>query len=443
MKNPFLWIIDQIKHWNHIIWNAPLSEISKGGTFLLRQLMTIVLAVRGFSKDRVMLRASALTFYTLLAIVPVAAIAFAIAKGFGLDQTLREVIVNEFQSQQEVLNWLLTNATNALQETRGGYIAGVGTIVLFWSVMSLLSDIELSFNHIWQIRGSRPLSRKFTDYLTIMIISPMLIILSSSITVFIRAELTNFIDSAAILDFFKPIISFLFKLAPYFLTWIVMTILLMIMPNTRVKFKPAMIAGIITGTLLQLLQWLYIDLQFGISKLSAIYGSFAAVPLFILWVQSSWMIVLLGAELSYAYQNITRFETESETLKVGNYEKRALVLLIMKTVINNFYRGDKPINASEISLSLKIPVRLVTSLLQDLSSVNLVSVISEDDERLYQPALDINRITVGYVFSRIDQSGVTQVLTVRNKEHERVMSIMGEFDKLLTKSDANILIKDL
>jgi len=443
MKNPFSWIIDQIKHWNHIIWNAPLSEISKGGTFLLRQLMTIVLAVRGFSKDRVMLRASALTFYTLLAIVPIAAIAFAIAKGFGLDQTLREVIINEFQSQQEVLNWLLTNATNALQETRGGYIAGVGTIVLFWSVMSLLADIELSFNHIWQIRGSRSLSRKFTDYLTIMIISPILIILSSSITVFIRAELTDFMDSAPILDFFKPIISFLFKLAPYFLTWIVMTILLIIMPNTKVKFKPALIAGIITGTLLQLLQWLYIDLQFGISKLSAIYGSFAAVPLFILWVQSSWMIVLLGAELSYAYQNVTRFEMESEAMKISNYEKRALVLLIMKTVINNFYRGDKPINTSEIALSLKIPVRLVTSILQDLSSVNLVSVISEDDERLYQPALDINRITVSYVFSRIDQSGVTQVLTVRNKDHERVMSILGEFDKLITKSDSNILIKDL
>ena len=443
MKNPLSWIIDQIKHWEHIIWNAPLSEISKGGTFLLRQLMTIVLAVRGFSKDRVMLRASALTFYTLLAIVPIAAIAFAIAKGFGLDQTLREVIVNEFQSQQEVLNWLLTNATSALQETRGGYIAGVGTIVLFWSVMSLLADIELSFNHIWQIRDSRSLSRKFTDYLTIMIISPMLIILSSSITVFIRAELTDFMDSAPILDFFKPIISFLFKLAPYFLTWIVMTVLLIIMPNTRVKFKPAMIAGIITGTLLQLLQWLYIDLQFGISKLSAIYGSFAAVPLFILWVQSSWMIVLLGAELSYAYQNITRFETESEALKVGNYEKRALVLLIMKTVINNFYQGDKPINASEIALALKIPVRLVTSILQDLSSVKLVSVISEDDERLYQPALDINRITVGFVFSRVDQSGETQVLTVSNKDHERVMSILGDFDKLISKSESNILIKDL
>lgn len=443
MRNIFSWVMDQIKHWNHILWNAPLSEISKGGTFLLRQLMIIVVAVRGFSKDRVMLRASALTFYTLLAIVPVAAIAFAIAKGFGLDQTLREVIINEFQNQQEVLNWLLSNASNALQETRGGYIAGIGTIVLFWSVMSLLSDIELSFNHIWQIRSSRSISRKFTDYLTIMIISPILIILSSSITVFIRAELTDFMDSAPILDFFKPIISFLFKLAPYFLTWIVMTILLIIMPNTKVKFKSALIAGIISGTLLQLLQWLYIDLQFGISKLNAIYGSFAAVPLFIIWVQSSWIIVLLGAELSYAYQNVTRFEMESESLNISNYEKRALVLLIIKCIIGNFFRGDKPISASEIALTIKVPVRLVTRILQDMSSVNLVSVVSEDDERLYQPALDINRITVNYVFSRLDQNGVTQVINVKNKEHERVISILEDFDKLVTQSDSNILIKDL
>jgi membrane protein len=443
MNNPFKWTLEKVKRLNHIIWNTPLSEISKGKTFVYRQLSTIVLAVRGFVKDRVSLRASALTIYTLLAIVPLAAIAFAIAKGFGLDRTLEEVIVNELQSQQEVLNWLLTNARNALEETRGGYIAGVGIIILFWSVMSLLDDIENSFNHIWQIRSPRPFFRKFTDYLTIMLIAPIFIILSSSITVFINTELTSFMEKAPILDFFKPLINFLFKLAPYFLTWIILTILLIIMPNTKVKFKPALIAGVIAGTILQILQWLYIDLQFGITKLNAIYGSFAAVPLFILWVQSSWTVVLLGAELSYAYQNVSQYERDSETFQLGNYEKKAIVLLIMKVIIHNFSLGKKPASAPEIASAIKIPVRPVTEILQDLSGVNLVSVITEDDERLYQPALDINKISVDLVFSRLDEKSVRQVLINKERDYDKVLSIMEKIDMVIAGSDANILVRDL
>jgi len=316
MTNPVTWALAQLKKLNDLIWHTPLSEISKGKTFVLKQMRIVVLAARGFSNDKVQLRASALTFYSLLSVIPVAAIAFAIAKGFGLDQNLENLITEEFSSHQEVLNWLLTNARSALEETRGGYIAGVGMIILFWSVMALLEHIESSFNHIWQIRSSRPWYRKFTDYLTIMLIAPVFIILSSSITVFVSTELSDFMSTAPILDFFKPIISFLVKFAPYFISWVTLTILFIIMPNAKVKFVPALVSGIIAGTFLQVLQWLYIDLQFGITKLSAIYGSFAAVPLFILWLQSSWIIVLLGAELSFANQNVSRYEFESESLNM-------------------------------------------------------------------------------------------------------------------------------
>lgn len=445
MANPVSWALNQIKRLNNIIWYTPLSEISKGKTFLVKQMRIIVLAARGFSNDKVQLRASALTFYSLLSVIPVAAIAFAIAKGFGLDQNLEQLITEKFQSYQEVLNKFLPQVRNAIQETRGGYIAGVGIIILFWSVMSLLKHIESSFNHIWQIRSSRPWHRKFTDYLTMMLIAPVFIILSSSITVFISTELTDFMTKAPILSFFKPLISFLIKLAPYFLSWITMTILFIIMPNAKVKFVPALISGIIAGTIFQVLFWLYVDLQFGILKLSAIYGSFALLPLFIIWLQSSWIIVLLGAELSFANQNVSRYEFESEALNISNYQKRALVLMIMHMIIHNFSKGEKPISAEHIVKTLKIPVRLARDILQDLSNVNLVSIIHENEqkERLYQPALDINRLTVSYVFSRLDKKGVEQTMVIKNKDYEKVISMLEKFDKLIDKSDSNILIKDL
>lgn len=445
MAKPFSWTLKQIKRLNDAIWHTSLYDISKRRSFVIKQLRIVVLTARGFTNDKVQLRASALTFYSLLSIIPVAAIAFAIAKGFGFDQNLEQLITKEFQAHQEVLNWLLLNARNALQETRGGYIAGVGVIILFWSVMSLLDQIESSFNHIWQIRSSRSWYRKFTNYLTIMLIAPVFIILSSSITVFVSNGLSDFLTRAPILDFFKPVVSFLIKFTPYSLSWITLTILFIIIPNTKVKFVPALVSGIITGTILQLLQWLYIDLQFGITRLSAIYGSFAAIPLFIIWLQSSWIVVLLGAELSFANQNLPRYEFESEALNVSSYQKRALVLMIMQMITKNFFAGEKPLSAETIAGNLKIPVRLARDILQDLNNVELLSVLqeNEDKERLYQPSMDINKLTVSFVLSRLDKKGTSRHIVLKSRNYDKVISMLEEFDRLIAKSGSNVLIKDI
>ncbi len=447
MANPVSWALNQTKKLNNAIWYTPLSELSKRKTFLIKQLRIIFIAGRSSLKNKVQLRASALTFYTLLSIIPVIAIALAIAKGFGLDQNLENLITNseDFETYSEILTPLLSRARLTIQETRGGYIAGVGMIILFWSVISLLGQIENSFNHIWQIASSRIWYRKFTDYLTIMIIAPVILILSSSITVFISTELTDYMSRAPILAFFKPVVSFLIKFAPFFLTWFILTLLFMVMPNTKVKLWPALVSGIITGTFLKVLQWLYLDLQFGITKLSAIYGGLAAIPLFIIFLQTVWTFVLIGAELSFANQNISRYEFESEALNVSHFQKRALIILIMHMIIRNFAVGGKPVSAEKIGKSLKIPVRLARDILQDLSDTNLVSIVHKDNkiQRLYQPAMDINKLTVNYVLSRIDNKSAQQQIALKNKDYLKVVNMLEKFNKLAAKSDYNILIKDL
>lgn len=445
MENPVTWALTQIKRLNYAIWHTPITEISRGKVFLFKQLRIIIVAARGFSNDKVELRASALTFYTLLSLIPIAAIAFAIAKGFGLDQDLSDIATKEFQAYKEILNPILEKAKGAIDQTRGGYMAGVGVIVLFWSVMALLDHIESSFNHIWQIKSSRQWYRKVTDYVTIMLIAPIFIILSSSLTIFITTNLSEYMSTAPILEYFKPIVSFLVKFAPFFITWFSLTILFIIMPNAKVKVVPAIIAAIVSGTILQFLQYLYLDLQFGILKLSAIYGSFAFFPLFILWLQGSWIVVLLGAEISFANQNISRYEFESEALNISNYHKRALIIMIMQIIIRNFAVGEKPISAEYISQTLKIPVRLSRDILQDLSSVQLVSIIHENEqkERLYQPALDITKLTVSFVFSRLDKKGSEHINVSKNKDFEKIVGMLEKFDKLIAKSDSNVLIRDL
>ena len=444
MTNPVSLIITRLKDINAAIWHTPLSGIPKGKTIIIKQLRIIILAARGFLNNKVQIRAASLTLFSLLSVIPIVAIAFAIAKGFGLDQNLESLISDELQSHQEILNWLLQNAQSAIDETRGGYIAGVGMIILFWSVMSLLGHVEDTFNHIWHIRDSRTWYRKFTDYLTIMLIAPVFVILSGSMTVFISSYLTEFMSKAQILEHFKPLITFLLKFSPYFLVWVTLTIFYLIMPNTKVNFLPAMVSGIIVGTALQILQYFYIDLQFGITKLNAIYGSFAAVPLFIIWLQYSWLTILLGAELAFANQNVSNYEFEAEALGMSNYNKKALSLLIMNILIKNFAAGEHPVTAPDIAIQLKVPVRLVIELLQDLNEVNLVSEINENEkERSYQPALDIGRITVSYVLSKIEKHGVKQVFLEQNHDYEKVINMLEKFDNLVLKSNSNILVKEL
>jgi len=278
-----------------------------------------------------------------------------------------------------------------------------------------------------------------------MLIAPVFVILSGSATVFVQKQLPDYMSKAAILSFFKPFISFLIQFSPYFIWWLMLTVLFIIMPNTKVKFRSALVAGIITGTIIQLIQWVYFDLQFGISKLSTIYGSFAAIPLLIILLQSSWVVVLLGAEIAFANQNVSRYELESEALNISHHQKRALSLIVMKLIIRNFTAGGRPLNSSSISHRLKIPVRLVRDIIQDLNEVNLISFVHGEDEkeRFFQPSMDINSITVSLVLSRLDKKGKDQTIFLKNKEFDKVHSILSKFDKLISKSDSNILIKDL
>jgi membrane protein len=444
MAGPVAWVLEKIKKISNFIWSTPLTDLPRTKTFIVKESRISLLAFRGFARDKIQIRASSLTFYSLLSVVPIAAIAFAIAKGFGLDQNLEQLITDEFQSYPEILSWLLENARNALQETRGGYIAGVGVIVLFWSVMSLLEEIENTFNHIWQIKTPRTWYRKFTDYLTIMLIAPIFIILSSSFTVFVSTELSDFMMKAKILEFFKPFVEFLFRFTPFFLTWVSFTLLFIVMPNTKVKFLPAMISAIITGTFFIILQWLYIDLQFGIARLSAIYGSFAAIPLFILWLQASWFVVLFGAELAFTRQHTLRYGFESEALQVSTFQKRALILMIMNVIVKKFELGERPLSVEDISNDLRIPIRLVRVLLKDLHDAGLISEIHDPDEtERFQPALDINQITVSFIFSRLDKKGIDERMVIRNREFDHVVNILEDFDTIIYTSDSNILVKDI
>jgi membrane protein len=427
------------------IWRIRLADLPFGKSFVLRQLRIIILAIRSYDEDRCLLRASSLTFYTLLSIVPILAMFFGVAKGFGFEKRLERELFDKFPGQEEILNQVINFATSLLEQTRGGVIAGIGLLVLFWSVLKVLGHIEMAFNDIWEIKEDRSWGRKFSDYLAIMLLAPILILLSGSATVFITTRVTQITQEVALLGVLSPLISFLLKLIPYVLIWIVFTILYIIMPNTRVSFKAGVLGGVVAGTLYQLAQGLYISFQIGAARYNAIYGSFAALPLFLLWLQISWWIVLFGAELSFANQNVDTYEYEPDSLKISPGFKKLMTLQVVHLLIKKFANSEKPLTDSQISARLKIPIRLLHNIIFDLVESGLVSEICATDgkELSYQPARDINQLSIQSVLEALDQKGTENIPVADTAEYRALSDAIREFSEAMEHSPANKLLKNI
>ncbi len=441
IKNTFI----QVKHFvTDEVWSVRLDDYPPRIALLLRYLRVILVSFRRFGEDRVQLRASGLTFYSLLALVPILAMGFGIAKGFGFDKDLEQKLVDNFKGQEEVLNWLISFAHSMLENTKGGLIAGVGLAVLFWSVMKVLGNIESSFNDIWQIKKHRSYVRKFTDYISLMLVAPILIILASSGNVFVATQLSNISANIDLVNL-SPFVVFLMKLFPYMMIWLLFTLLYIIMPNTKVKFTSALIAGILAGTAFQIVQWLYIDLQVGMSRNNAVYGSFAALPLLLIWMQASWLIVLLGAEVSFANQNIDLYELENESLQISPYAHRAYNILLLQRIVQRFIDGKKPLTAQEMAKRMKLPIRLVRMVMADLLAGNLISEVCTENEkvRAYAPAKDIKLYSVKYIAESLDKSGNNRILNKPTEDLKKVLHIQEGFLHAIDQAPDNILVQDL
>ncbi len=427
------------------IWKIRSKDYSRSKSFFIKQLRILILAVRGFFEDNCILRASALTFYSLLSIVPVVAMAFGIAKGFGFQKLLEQQLYEKFPGQEEVMIQIVHYAHSLLENTKGGMIAGIGVAFLFWAVIKLLGNIERSLNAIWRINKLRTFGRKFSDYLSIIIISPILVILSSSVTVFITTQITLISEKIALLGIFNPFIFFILKLLPYGLVWILFIFTYIVMPNTQVNFSSGFVAGVIAGTIFQVGQWAYIFFQVGVARYNAIYGSFAALPLFLIWLQLSWFIVLFGAEISFSYQNVDSYEFEPDCQNISQIFKKLISLQIAHLVIKAFSRGEKPPTASKITQALEIPIRLVQQTLDELVEGGIFSYAEtkENNELFYQPARDINGITIKSIIEALERRGVDNITVAQTSELKILSETLQAFSDVIEKSPSNRLLKDI
>lgn len=389
-------LITSVRHFFSVgLWQTHEGE-RRLLLYVKKFLGILVISVREFLRDGVSNRASALTYSTLLSCIPILAILFAITRGFGVGDALEGFLYETFNTQQEVADYLMQFVNSYLQEAHNGLFLGIGIIALLVTVVNLTSNIETAFNDIWEVRKPRTFYRKVTDYFSIFLLLPIFIVISSGLSIFIGTMAREMHDFIIL----GRMIKFLIRFSPYFMSWLMFTGLYVFMPNTKVRFLPALVSGMVAGTVYQLFQFLYINGQFSLSKYNAVYGSFAALPLLLLWLQISWMIILYGAEVCYAIQNAHNFSYGGNAGNLSRKGKDFACILVASIIYKRFYRDEKPLTSMGIATSSQLPIRLVHQTLNMLQRLGIIHGALSDEEggeeeTYYLPSKDVHHLTVG------------------------------------------------
>ncbi|MCX8143485.1 MAG: YihY/virulence factor BrkB family protein [Bacteroidia bacterium] len=418
------------------LWNVRLDKERPVIAYILRNIRIFTLAGKEFINDKCLTQASALTFFTFFSIVPLAALAFAIAKGFGLQQELEKDILQKNPEYEFVLTNIFKYANAMLDAAKGGVIAGAGVLLLLYSVISLLNNIENTFNQIWEEKSSRNWFRKIADYISIMIFAPIFLILSSSLTIVLQTKLSAFLFSGAAVIGIK-LLSFGLMVLVFFFLYKTLT-------NAFVSIKSAFFGAFFATILFELLQWGYIHFQIGVSRFNAIYGSFAAVPLFLLFVQYSWYIVLFGAEIVYAHQHVDKFELETEISSISQRLKKIFSIMILNKILNHFIEGKKGITLQALSSELDIPNRLAQLIIQDLIDTEFViEVKQETSDPIYLPLKPDYQISVSELIKALEHKG-TNALPMDETSHFIAASkTIEKIEKHIQSHFGDILVKDI
>lgn len=377
----------------------------------VKALKIINLSVRSFLDRDLQMRSCALTYNTVLAVVPALAMLFAIARGFGFQNIVQSQLFRYFPAQQQALETALSYVENYLAQASQGAFIGIGLVFLLWTLISLMSNVEDTFNHVWHVTTKRSLQRKFTDYTALFLLLPVLMVCSAGISIFMSDAVQHVFGDNLVSPFVHGILAHM----PLVISWIIFTAAYFLIPNTKVKFKGALIAGILCGTLFQAVEWLFVTGQLYVSKYNAIYGSFAFLPLMLVWMQLSWLITLSGVVLTYSWQNFSSFPYLGKAEGVSQSYANNMAIAVLALAAKRFKQHEPTLTRGELIHDYDMPGPLVDKMMDRLLRAGLINSVvvskngaddpktAEDDA--FQPSCDPDELTVNAVVNALSDVG--------------------------------------
>ncbi len=416
------------------VWRAT------NNTIWVRIVKTANLSVRSFLDRGLQMKSASLTYSSVLALVPALALLLAIARGFGLQDLISQTLLGYFPAQHKALETALGFVDSYLKEANNGIFVGIGILLLLYTLISLLSTVEETFNNIWDIKKDRTIYQKITDYIAICLLVPVLMICSSGVSIFMSTILQNNVRLA----FLTPLVNVSLELAPLILAWLAFTLAFFLIPNTKVQIRYAAVAGAICAIAFQIIQLLFVNGQIYVSKYNAIYGSLSFLPLMLIWMQLSWLVLLFGCVLTYSLQNVFAFNFLGDVTTISHDYRRKVTLVVTSIIFKRFHEGLNPPTRNDISTLYDIPIRLVGEITYDLHEAGLInSVMIKDDLIGYAPAVEINNVTVADLFLKIDALGDSDFIPYFKNIYPEIISQTDQWNAHAWDDASKTLLIDL
>ncbi len=376
--------------------------------------------------------ASNLTYVSLLAIFPFIALILGLSKGFSLDVILVDKIKNTIPETENILSHILKIAENLVKSLNSSLLSGLGIIVIMWSVVNLLMLLEESFNDIWHVKNSREFSRKVINYIAIIFLIPI-------VTVIFIGTSDKILELTSRIATFGSFTIFLVKFLKFILIFSLFTTMYYIIPNTKVSFKASSISSLMVILFLYIFSMFYTIIQVSISKYNAIYGSLAFVPLFLIWVKFLWLVILIGAKLSYMIDN--NYDSNDKKLPI-KYEKE-ISIYILYLIIKRFIANERPYTISELTQVTgikKYAIRIGINTLCNLSYIT--KVYTKDDEIMYQvnknpDYIKLNKYIYDFEMADNDNFDIFENEDSKRKYEELLSVIEVQKDKLILDMEDN------
>jgi membrane protein len=386
---------------------------------------------RDFFGNQIQLHAMALAFKTLLSLAPLLAVIFSILKAFGvhnrMEPALAEALAPLGERGQEITVYLI----RFVDQMRVGALGSIGLVTLFVTVLSLMGTIEQAFNQIWHVRAPRKLARKFSDYLSVILVGPVLMFAALTITATLQNN--TFVRSLLAFEPFGTVILTLLRCIPYFTLWGAFTFFYVLIPNTRVKLKSAIVGGLVAAVLWQTVGWGFTVFVASSTRYYAIYSSFAILFLFLLWLNIGWVIVLLGAQVAYAHQHIQFYEGDRGLSVNSPAGREKLALRLMFLVGRNFFHGLDPLNVTDLATQLHLPAGLVRDFMETFRQTRLVLPLA--DEETFVLARDPERISIKEILDCVRGYGEKKRKQPDGTEADvGIEELLQEVDSSVTKT---------
>ena len=387
---------------SHIGIHAPKKR------FLYRLLQTLILVGRGFKDQVLVVRANSLSFALLFAFIPMMALIYAVARGFGFEEVFTEQLTGSFLAEANIAPVLLEWVERYLATARDGLFLGIGLVVLIWAVYAFFNMLENSFNSIWNVKKTRSFGRRMTNYVMTLLLVPVLVVVTSGISIFLNS--TEVLSS--VLQAVEPLRRFMLRFIPFVATSAVFTWIFIAIPSTKVKFSSAIIPGVLMGFLYQVVQALSMYLVVLFTRMSIVYGAFSAIPLVLIWLNITCWLLLIGSALAFAIQNNDLFAYERDIETMSRRYKDYVMLYLLSVIVRRFEHGETPQTAHEMAMQNQLPIRLVNQLLARLEDTNIVRrvYVEQEEYEAFVPAMDTRLITVEMVIGKISAQGTEDFL---------------------------------